>query len=151
MEGFVRLSEIRILPLGQIICNDSFPLSAQGAMALKLSDPQFPPSSGQSTKSAIAHTFKWFPRPEGPRGIIHSMLFRYVTQKCHTLGCFTFALISYPVDKTFSNFTWRLFGIRSISDYIILVDKQSSSWKIAYNLGISYLACFIIENASNAE
>ena len=49
MEGFVRLSEIRILPLGQIICNDSFPLSAQGAMALKLSDPQFPLSSGQRT------------------------------------------------------------------------------------------------------
>ena len=35
------------------------------------------------------------------------------------LGCFTFALISYPVDETFSNFTWRLFSIRSIFNYKI--------------------------------
>ena len=59
--------------------NDSFPLSARGAMAVKLSDPQFPPSSGQSTNSTIAHTFQWFPRLAGHRGITHSILFRYVT------------------------------------------------------------------------
>ena len=56
---------------------DSSPLSARGAMALKLSDPQFPPfppSSGHCT-STIAHTFKrfkQFPRLVGPRGITHS-------------------------------------------------------------------------------
>ena len=30
---------------------------------------------------------------------------------------FTFALISYPVNETFSNLTWRFFSIRSIWDY----------------------------------
>ena len=32
-------------------------------------------------------------------------------------GGFTFALISYPADETFSNLTWRLFSILSIYDY----------------------------------
>ena len=31
-------------------------------------------------------------------------------------GGFTFALISYPVDETFSNLTWRLFSIWTIFD-----------------------------------
>ena len=71
---------------------------------------------------------------------------------------FTFALISYPVDETFSNLTWRLFSNLAVFDlrqskseiprlYAIfqlklLVDKQSLSWKIAYNLGISDFDCF---------
>ena len=48
-------------------------------------------------------------------------------------GVFTFAVISYPVDETFSNLTWRLFSIWTIYDY---------RWvEIAYNIGISDFAC----------
>ena len=46
-------------------------------------------------------------------------------------GGFTFGLISYPVDETFSNLTWRLFSILSIFDYRWLLKKIGqglSSW-----------------------
>ena len=36
--------------------------------------------------------------------------------KNDVLGGFTFALISYPVDETLSNLTWRLFSIRRVFD-----------------------------------
>ena len=52
--------------------HDSSPLSARGAMALKLSESQFPHSSGQCIKDTTAHTVQWFPRLVGPRGFTHS-------------------------------------------------------------------------------
>ena len=39
------------------LIHDSSPLSARGAMALKLSESQFPSSSGQCTNCTTAHTF----------------------------------------------------------------------------------------------
>ena len=73
-------------------------------------------------------------------------------RKSHFWG-FTFALISYPVDESFSNLTWRLFSKGGVFDlkqskpeiprlYAIFqlklcLSTKSLSWKIEYNLGIS--------------
>ena len=55
------------------LIHDSSPLSARGAMALKLSESQFPLSSGRYTNCTTAHTFQRFPRLGGPRGFTHSV------------------------------------------------------------------------------
>ena len=57
----------------EFLIHDSCPLSARGAMALNLSESQFPLSSGQCTQSTAAHTFQWFPMLVGPRRFTHSI------------------------------------------------------------------------------